>query len=94
MLYSKDSLQNLNIKVPTEEENRKQRKADRRNFIGGLFTGFIVFGLIGSRIFWYGFDEVAMYTWLALGFGVISFGFLAKWFGLEFWQTLFRNITK
>lgn len=81
----------MNIQVPTEEENQKQRKVDRRNFIGGIIAGIVLFGLIGSRIFWHGFENVTIYTWLALGFGVISFGFLAKWFGSEFWQRLFGN---
>jgi len=79
----------MNIRVPTEEESQKQKRIDRRNFIAGLITGLIFFSLVGTRVFWYGFETVELYTWLALGFGVISFGFLARWFGREFWQRLF-----
>jgi predicted tellurium resistance membrane protein TerC len=56
-----------------------------------LSAGLVFFGLVGSRMFWYGFEKVELYTWIALGFGVVSFGFLAKWFGREFWQRLFGS---
>jgi len=78
-----------NIKIPTEEEAQNQKRTDRRNFIAGLVTGFLFFTLVGSRVFWYGLETVEPYTWIALGFGVVSFGFLARWFGREFWQRLF-----
>jgi len=47
---------------------------------------------VGTRVFWYGLETVELYTWIALGFGVISFGFLARWFGREFWQRLFGGL--
>lgn len=57
--------------------------------MGGLITGLIVFGLIGMRVvFRYGFDKVETYTWIALGFGILSFGLLARWFGAEFWSRI------
>jgi len=81
----------MKINVPDEEEYQQDQKKRRiQAILGGLF-GVFFFSLVGFRIFWYGFDEVAIYTWLALGFGVISFGFLAYKFGDEFWSALFRN---
>jgi predicted tellurium resistance membrane protein TerC len=76
----------MHIQFPTEEENRKQRKIDRQNFIGGIIVGCLIFGLIGIRLMLQGYASI--YTWIALGFGALSFGFLAKWFGAEFWQRL------
>lgn len=81
----------MKIEVPTEEEIQERKRSDRRNFIGGIIFGIIFFGLAGGRVFLYGIENVALYTWFALVFGVISFGFLAKWFGTEFWQRIFGN---
>lgn len=81
----------MKIRVPTPEESEKKKRNNIRNFIAGLITGIIVFGLLGLRVFWWGIENVKLYTWIALGFGAISFGFLAMWFGNEFWQRLFGN---
>lgn len=81
----------MKIQVPAEEESSKQKRNKLLNFLGGLVIGFIVFGFIGIRIFKNGFEKVETYTWIALGFGVISFGFLARWFGSEFWSILSRR---
>lgn len=81
----------MKIKVPSEEDIQKKKRLDRLNFIGGIIVGIIFFGIIGSKVFLYGFENVATYTWVALSIGVLSFGFLAKWFGSEFWQRLFGN---
>ncbi len=81
-----------NIKIPAEEEFKNQKRVDRRNFIAGLVKGLIFFTLVGTRVFWYGLETVELYTWIALGFGVISFSFLARLFGREFWQRLFGGL--
>jgi hypothetical protein len=81
----------MKILVPSEEE---QKRAQKKKHIHGIYEflfGVIFFGLAGTRIFRYGFDEVESYTWITLGLGVISFTCLAWKFGNEFWQSLFRN---
>jgi uncharacterized membrane protein len=81
----------MRIKVPNEEEYKREQKKKKIQAIFGLLFGLFFFGLVGLRIFRYGFAEVELYTWLALGIGVISFSFLAYKFGNEFWSTLFRS---
>jgi hypothetical protein len=81
----------MRINVPNEEEYKREQKKKKIQAIFGLCFGLFFFGLIGLRIFSYGFAEVELYTWLVLGIGVISFGFLAYKFGNEFWSTLFRS---
>ena len=51
----------------------------------GILVGLIVFGLIGTKVCRYGFDQVAWYTWVSLGIGVLSFGIMAYKFGSSFW---------
>ena len=80
----------MKIKIPSEEEHKKNQKRKRISGLSGLLFGFTFFGLAGIRIFRYGFDEVETYTWVALGFGVLSFGWLAFNYGEAFWNTLFR----
>jgi len=80
----------MQIKVPTPEENQKEKRRKLFLFIAGMITGIIVFGLISIRLAWWGADNVQIYTWLALGFGALSFGFLGMWFGGEFWRQLLR----
>tara|TARA_R110002049_G_scaffold109501_2_gene258324 strand:+ start:20 stop:262 length:243 start_codon:yes stop_codon:yes gene_type:complete len=80
----------MKIKVPTEEEHKRDQRRKRIHGIFGLLFGLIFFGLAGARIFRYGFDEVEIYTWIALGFGVVSFGWLAYKFGENFWTILFK----
>lgn len=79
----------MKIKVPTSEEHREERHRKRRNFIGGFIVGIIFFGLASLRLFWLGIEEVEVYTWIALGFGVLSFGFLGMLFGSNFWKSIF-----
>ncbi|MEX0723277.1 MAG: hypothetical protein WD357_08750 [Gracilimonas sp.] len=81
----------MKIKVPTEEEHKKNTTRKRIHGLFGLLFGLIFFGLSGTQIFRYGFDEVETYTWIALAFGVASFTWLAWKFGDEFWSTLFQN---
>lgn len=81
----------MKINIPTEEEHKWNQKKKRIHGIFGLLFGAIFFGLAGTRIFRYGFDEVETYTWIALGLGIISFGWMAYKFGETFWNTLFRN---
>lgn len=81
----------MKIKVPTEEEHKRTQKKKRIHGIFGFLFGVIFFSLVGTRIFRYGFDQVETYTWIALGLGVISFGWMAYRFGSDFWNTLFRN---
>lgn len=81
----------MKINVPTEEEHKRDRTRRRIHGIFGLLFGLIFFGLAGIRIFRYGFYEVESYTWIALGFGILSFGWLAYKFGETFWNTLFKN---
>ena len=78
----------MNVEIPSEEEFLKERRYKRRQFVYGILVGFIVFGLIGTKVFIYGFDQVAWYTWLVLGFGVLSFGIMAYKFGSSFWALL------
>lgn len=78
----------MKIDIPSEEETVRERKAKRRHFVGGILFGFIFFALVGLKIFQYGFEEVNPITWIALGFGVLSFGVLARWFGAEFWSRI------
>jgi len=78
----------VKIDIPSEEEILRERTSKRRHFIGGIIFGFLFFALIGTQIFRYGFDEVNTITWIALGFGVFSFGVLARWFGAEFWSRI------
>lgn len=80
----------MNIQVPTPEEHKANQKEKRRNLGCGLSAGFVFFFLSSIRIFTYGFNKVEVYTWVALGFGVISFGYLAYRFGNSFWS-LFKN---
>lgn len=81
----------MKINVPTDEEHIRNQKGKRIHGIFGFLFGLIFFGLAGTRIFRYGFDQVETYTWAALGFGIISFGWLAYKFGTDFWSTLFKS---
>lgn len=81
----------MKINVPDEEEFRKAQRKRKIQAVFGLFFGFFFFGLVGTKIFRYGLDEVETYTWIALGTGILSFGFLAFKFGNQFWATLFRH---
>ncbi len=81
----------MKIEVPDEEQYQRDKKRKRIHGAIGILFGLIFFGFAGLRIFIYGLDEVAIYTWIALGFGITSFGFLAYKFGDEFWTTLFNN---
>lgn len=80
----------MNIKVPTPEEHKASQKEKQKNLGCGLLAGFVFFFLSGTRVFYYGFNKLEIYTWVALGFGVISFGYLAYRFGDSFWS-LFRS---
>ncbi|MEP1152383.1 MAG: hypothetical protein ABJH08_11700 [Balneola sp.] len=80
----------MNIKVPTPEEYKSEQKKKKKNLGCGLLAGFLLFFLSGIRVFTYGFENVETYTWIALSFGVISFGFLAYKFGDSFWA-LFKD---
>lgn len=79
----------MKIKVPAEEEYKQLRKRKRRHFITGLVAGLILFGLNLTRVLYYGIETVEWYSWVAVGFGVIAFGVLARLFGGEFWRNLF-----
>lgn len=79
----------MKIKVPTPEESEKAKDAKVRHFFAGIIAGIIIFGLLGFKVFLWGLDNVTVYTWVALAFGVLSFGFLSMRFGHEFWQRLF-----
>lgn len=81
----------MKVIVPTPEESEKEKRIKNRNFLFGLIAGIIFFGFMGSRVFWWGIDNVTIYTWFALGIGALSFGLLAMWFGSAFWQRLFGN---
>ncbi len=81
----------MKLNVPTEEEHKRDARRKRIHGIFGLLFGLIFFGLVGTKIFRYGFNEVEIYTWIALSFGIVSFGWLAYKFGETFWNTLFRN---
>lgn len=80
----------MNIQVPTPEEHKADQKEKRKNFGCGLLTGFVFFFLSAIKVFYYGFEKVEIYTWIALNFGVISFGYLAYRFGDSFWA-LFKR---
>jgi hypothetical protein len=80
----------MNIKVPTPEEYKADQKEKKRNLGCGLLAGFIFFFLSAIRLFSYGFENIETTTWVALGFGILSFGFLAYKFGDSFWA-LFRK---
>ncbi|HET8864107.1 MAG TPA: hypothetical protein VFM80_00330 [Gracilimonas sp.] len=81
----------MKINIPTEEEHKRNQKRKRFHGIFGLLFGLIFFGLAGIRIFRYGFDEVGISTWVAIGIGIVSFGWLAYNFGETFWNTFIRN---
>ncbi len=81
----------MNIQVPSEEDFKRDQKKRRVQGIFGFVFGVLFFGFVGIKIFVYGFDQVTLYTWIALGFGVLSFSFLAYKFGSEFWSALFKN---
>jgi hypothetical protein len=81
----------MKVNVPTEEEYKRDQKRNRIHGIFGLLFGLLFFGLAGTRIFRYGFDEVEIYTWIALGLGIVSFGWLAYTFGETFWKTFIRT---
>ncbi|MDX1640551.1 MAG: hypothetical protein R3220_02555 [Balneolaceae bacterium] len=81
----------MNINVPSAEEVAKEKRKKRRSFLIGLIIGFIFFGLVSLRVFWLGSGEVEIYTWIALGFGVLSFGFFGRLLGSDFWKYLFRG---
>lgn len=78
----------MKINIPTEEEYQESRKRKRIQAVFGFIFGVIFFAIAGTRIFRYGLDAVEIYTWIALGFGVLSFTILAWKFGDTFWQTL------
>lgn len=81
----------MKIEVPTEEEENRKRKIKRRHFFLGILWGLFLFFLVGYKVFVYGFENVEWYSWLALGFGVLSFGILASKFGGEFWKLFIRS---
>jgi len=78
----------VKIDIPSKEEILREQKSKRHHFIGGIIFGLLFFALAGTQIFRYGFDEVNTITWIALAFGVLSFGLLARWFGPEFWSRI------
>ena len=80
----------MKIQVPTPEDYNAERKKQKRNLGCGLIVGFIVFFFLGIRVFTYGFENVEIYTWVAIVFGILSFGFLAYKFGDSFWA-LFKR---
>lgn len=80
----------MKIQVSTPEEHKADQKEKRSNLGCGLLTGFAFFFSSAIRVLYYGFDKVEVYTWIALSFGVISFGFLAYKFGDSFWA-LFKR---
>lgn len=80
----------MQIQVPTPDEHQKEQRFKRKNLLLGLLAGVFFFSSSGSRVFRYGFGEVETYTWIALGFGVLAFGFLAYKFGDSFWA-LFKR---
>ncbi len=81
----------MEIRVPTQEEARKEKKKKWFNFALGIILGFIFFGLVGMRIFVYGFDAVSLLSWVCLSFGVLSFGLLAYRFGESFWDIILKK---
>lgn len=78
----------MKIEIPSSEESRKEKRRRFLNFLGGLIFGLIFFG-IGTLRFRGGYYEIEFYTWIALGFGVLSFGFLGMVFGSDFWKSIF-----
>ena len=79
----------MKMQVPTPEESANKKREQVRRFVAGFVAGIVIFGLLGSRILWYGLESVNPVTWIALGIGALSFGFLSMKFGHEFWQRLF-----
>lgn len=74
----------MNTYVPTPEEYKAEQK-EKKKYLGcGLLAGFIFFFFSAIRVFTYGFENVEAATWIALSFGVLSFGFLAFKFGDSF----------
>ena len=80
----------MKIKVPSPEEFAKEKRKKRRNFFVGLIIGLIFFGLGSLRLFWWGIDKVEIYTWIALGLGVLSFGIFGVLSGADFLKSIFR----
>jgi Kef-type K+ transport system membrane component KefB len=78
----------MQFAFPSPEETRREKRKKLRNFVTGLITGTIVCLLLASRVILTGFQNVDFLTWVALGFGALSFAFLAMWFGDAFWKTL------
>jgi hypothetical protein len=80
----------MKINIPSKEELSKKRRRKFLNFLGGSIIGVIIFGVGSSRL-WFrkGFNEIEFYTWIALGFGVLSFGIIGMLFGSNFWKSIF-----
>lgn len=82
----------MKINIPSEEEYKTEKRGKFLNFLGGSAIGVIFFGLGISRFwFWEGFNKIEVYTWLALGFGVLSFGIIGMLFGSDFWKSIFDH---
>jgi hypothetical protein len=81
----------MKVHVPDEQEYKQEQKKRKIQAVFGFLFGCFFFGLVGVKIFQYGFDQVETYTWIALVAGILSFGSLAFKFGDDFWSTLFRN---
>lgn len=81
----------MNIYVPSPEESENKKRKKRWNFLKGLMIGLIFFGFSSLGLFWMGLDNVEIYTWLALGLGVLLFGFFAMMFGSTFFKSIFEK---
>lgn len=80
----------MKIDIPSEEEHKIEKRRKLQNFLGGSIIGLILFGFGISR-FWLieGLHAIEFYTWIALAFGVLSFGIIGMLFGNDFWKSIF-----
>lgn len=79
----------MRINVPSPEESKKEKRKKSLRFIKGSIIGIVFFGLCSFGLFWNGVGEVEVHTWIALGFGVLSFGFFGMYFGSDFLKNIF-----
>ena len=78
----------MKIEVPTEEEFTKKRNSKRRDFVIGTLVGSLFFIPTAISLLPYGIDAIDWYTWLAIVFGILSFGVLGSKFGSSFWALI------
>lgn len=80
----------MKIDIPSTEVSHREKRMKFLKFLVGVCFGNVIFGLASSRFLFSSIYQVEIYTWAALGTGVLTFGFLAMSFGSDYWKTILK----